>query len=833
MAKGNGKVKLRRTQVRRQRSEQSEPLLKRLRAQVGLASPAIGLGFVVLAIGIVLYGPEPFPYYARQEVRGRIDARVKFKIIDKPATLRSKEEARETTPNYFDLNTSLIKRIQGTVTGLYTTAQSYDGYPAYQAAVAEQGDPPNGEPLWRLTEAGFRELYDLVGDQGEAQFTAWVDKLVEDLKRERLVPKVTEEERGVAAKSSKVILSGAVKNEPDDVVPIEEPDSGESATELPQIAVNNVHLDSPEDPKDVDRAAASLSRTFPVAIHSVISDVLVAALREAPLFKFNLEQTRKEMDAAAASRDEIQDIKYRYDEPLAAPPDFADISPRPLLEQKEGGGRIALSNTYHLNESHIELLRYEHDRVRQLLDGNLEEDADAEDRAVATSLRDQHYLQQAGRGALVFMVALGLVTYCGLFQDRVIRNPVRALSLTLLFLIMVAVARAAHLSDIGVMFPYVVVGPVVMTAAILTMVYSQRFAIGMTSGLAVLITIAVRGDLGTLLVLTAAMAVAVYQLREIRSRHELFSTGLLNAMAAFIVGVVVVLLNGYSLDTAIKQGGSAAMASLLAIAIFFLMLAPIERIFKVATNWTLLELLDTSQPLLSRLAREAPGTFAHSLWLSSMAESACEAVGANGLLAKVGAMYHDIGKVHKAEYFAENQEAHINRHDNLSPTMSLLVIVGHVKDGIELAKEERLPRAVVRFIEEHHGTTVVRYFHHIASEKQKAAGSTREVSESEFRYPGPKPQSKETAVLMLCDGVEGAVRALPEPTAGRIENVVHTVLMERLNDGQFDDCDITLKELHRVEESLVKSLCRFYHGRVAYPKPPEPSKPTDPVPVMG
>ena len=191
------------------------------------------------------------------------------------------------------------------------------------------------------------------------------------------------------------------------------------------------------------------------------------------------------------------------------------------------------------------------------------------------------------------------------------------------------------------------------------------------------------------------------------------------------------------------------------MAVFFLILAPIERIFKVATNWTLLELLDTSRPLLSRLAREAPGTYAHSLWLGTMAESACKAISANGLLAKVGAMYHDIGKVHKAQYFAENQEANINRHDNLAPTMSLLVIIGHVKDGVELARQEGLPPAVIAFIREHHGTTVVRYFHHAATEKQKAAGVEKTVSESEFRYPGPKPQSQETAVLMLCDGVEG------------------------------------------------------------------------------
>jgi len=152
--------------------------------------------------------------------------------------------------------------------------------------------------------------------------------------------------------------------------------------------------------------------------------------------------------------------------------------------------------------------------------------------------------------------------------------------------------------------------------------------------------------------------------------------------------------------------------------------------------------------------------------------------------------------------------------------MSLLIIVGHVKDGVEMAKEYKLPRVLHQFIEEHHGTTVVRYFHHVASEKQPQISSgkhDREVPEAEFRYGGPKPRSRESAVLMMSDGVEGAVRALSEPTAGRIENVVHRMITDRLGDGQFDACDITLREIHQVEDSLVKSLSSIYHGRVAYP----------------
>ncbi|MCH7632037.1 MAG: HDIG domain-containing protein, partial [Planctomycetes bacterium] len=183
--------------------------------------------------------------------------------------------------------------------------------------------------------------------------------------------------------------------------------------------------------------------------------------------------------------------------------------------------------------------------------------------------------------------------------------------------------------------------------------------------------------------------------------------------------------------------------------------------------------------------------------------------------------YHDIGKIHRPAYFAENQEGRISRHENLSPTMSLLIILGHVKDGLEMARQYKLPRTLHQFIGEHHGTTVVRYFHRVASDKQPQIASgrhDREISEVDFRYGGPKPRSREAAVLMLCDGVEGAVRALSEPTVGRIESTVQTIVSDRLNDGQFDECDITLREIRLVEESLVKTLCSIYHGRVAYPK---------------
>jgi cyclic-di-AMP phosphodiesterase PgpH len=183
----------------------------------------------------------------------------------------------------------------------------------------------------------------------------------------------------------------------------------------------------------------------------------------------------------------------------------------------------------------------------------------------------------------------------------------------------------------------------------------------------------------------------------------------------------------------------------------------------------------------------------------------------------VGAYFHDIGKMLKPAYFVENQGTDSSRHDTLVPAMSTLIIIAHVKDGADLARQHHLPEALLDFIQQHHGTTLVEYFYHRASERCESDPDGGEVEESAFRYPGPKPQTKEAAVLMLADAVEGASRALAEPTPARIESLVHDIAMKRLLDGQFDQCSLTLRELATVEDSLIKSLTAVYHGRIKYP----------------
>jgi len=243
----------------------------------------------------------------------------------------------------------------------------------------------------------------------------------------------------------------------------------------------------------------------------------------------------------------------------------------------------------------------------------------------------------------------------------------------------------------------------------------------------------------------------------------------------------------------------------------------LEATFGVVTDISLLELGDVSHPLLQELVRRAPGTYNHSMAVATLGETAADRIGANGLLVRVGAYFHDIGKMLKPHYFVENMIAGAeNRHNQLAPTMSTLIIIGHVKDGIDLASQHGLPQPLVDLIEQHHGTTLVEYFFREAA-KHLDPDHRTEADEANFRYPGPKPQSKEAATLMLADACEGASRALSEPTPKRLERLVHEISMKRLLDGQFDECGLTLTELRTLEDSLTKSLIAMYHGRIKYP----------------
>jgi cyclic-di-AMP phosphodiesterase PgpH len=240
-----------------------------------------------------------------------------------------------------------------------------------------------------------------------------------------------------------------------------------------------------------------------------------------------------------------------------------------------------------------------------------------------------------------------------------------------------------------------------------------------------------------------------------------------------------------------------------------------EYLLQTVTNISLLELADFNHPILQRMVLEAPGTYHHSLIVGNLADTACSVVGANGLLARIGAYYHDIGKLQKPDYFIENQDIKKNIHDELTPTMSKLIIMNHIKEGLELAKKYSLSPVLWDFIQRHHGNSLVYYFYRRALEGKE---ENQEVSEEGFRYPGPKPNTNETAIVLLADSVEAATRGLKTPTPDKIEETVHKVINNKFIDGQLDECDLTLKDIDKISSVFCKILVGIYHSRVNYPQ---------------
>lgn len=241
----------------------------------------------------------------------------------------------------------------------------------------------------------------------------------------------------------------------------------------------------------------------------------------------------------------------------------------------------------------------------------------------------------------------------------------------------------------------------------------------------------------------------------------------------------------------------------------------LEALLGITTDIKLVELSNTNLPLLRRLAFEAPGTFQHSLMVANLAKEGCEAIGADPVLAYTSGLYHDVGKVLRPDYFIENQRSGQNRHDKLLPSMSALILINHVKDGLELAREHGLPRVVRDAIRQHHGTRLIKFFYSRALEQRDPEAG--EVTEDKYRYPGPKPQNKVMGVLMLADAIEAASRTLTEPTALKIRGLIRTIVDDCLNDGQLDDTDLTLSDLNHVSEAFLRVLANIFHQRVDYP----------------
>lgn len=359
--------------------------------------------------------------------------------------------------------------------------------------------------------------------------------------------------------------------------------------------------------------------------------------------------------------------------------------------------------------------------------------------------------------------------------------------------------------------------PMTLTAMVLALAYNPQFALLMMFSLAMALATVLGLRLEHVLVQMGGLAAAVLLLRHVRTRTQLVQVASAAGLSYAALTVATGLLTGQTWQLVVSDSLRYFVCGALAGFLLTGLLPVVERCFNIVTDISLLELADGSHPLMQELVRRAPGTYTHSITVATLAEGAAEAIGANPLLVRVGSHFHDVGKMLKPSYFIENQTGE-NRHDDLAPALSTLVIIGHVKDGVALAQQYGLPGPIVDFIAQHHGTTLVEYFYREAMRLQETMGNASVDLEPCFRYPGPKPQTREAGVLMLADAVESSSRALAHPTPGSLQKLVHDLLMKRLLDGQFEESGLTLTELHLIEESLAKSLIALFHARIKYPE---------------
>ena len=698
-------------------------------------------------------------------------ARVRFRAVDQDATLTRKTEARDMEPGVYVPNHTFLSQIRENLNALISLG-------ADESIKSIDQIPPETQRSLQLTGDGLSQLRKFTTDgRPNEKWERLADRFVKDLWYIAVLPakRAAIERDPKRSKAFRIVIQHPLPDDKDE-------------RELERYYKTLISIS--DDPSALRNRVSLLANKFPSALRKSIVELVMQA--PLPTYLYNEEETERRQIA-----------KYDGEPPVE-------------MTYQPGGVLIKAGETV------------------QPLDLQVLEEEQA---AYLTQLRGTGWwLTYGSVVGLITLLGVGTWFYTARYNPKIPRNAMRGLAMTALLLLCQAIAVIVA----GLAPKYVVAActfPTLLCAIILAIAYDQRFAlaIGVIHSLIVLVSLDL--PLGFGLITISGVAVAVGLLHDVRNRSTLVVvgvwSGLAMGLATLLTGLADRPLQLEGEYTRIGFDAFLALATGFATGMIVQGILPtIERLFNVTTSMTLRELNDASHPLLRQLAQEAPGTYQHSLRIGDMAEAAADGIDADGLMCKVGAMYHDIGKVNKPMYFVENQGSGPNRHSKLSPAMSLLIIVGHVKDGMEMAREYNLPRSLRQFIESHHGTTLVEYFYH-AAKQQREAQDKPAPTEFEFRYPGPKPQTKEAAILMLCDGVESAARTLDDPTPTRIEQLVHAIANKRLTDGQFDQCHITLQELHKIELSLVKTLCAIYHTRIKYPGDKKDQAPGSPFSAGG
>ncbi len=365
--------------------------------------------------------------------------------------------------------------------------------------------------------------------------------------------------------------------------------------------------------------------------------------------------------------------------------------------------------------------------------------------------------------------------------------------------------------------------PAALAPMMIRMLVGERIAVLVTMMLGISAGVIFQEGYSTVMQMEIALYMilsgisSLYFVRNMQKRSKVLQTsfGVAIVNSLFIAFYLLMTQSSYTAKELLFYLVAAIVSALLSGALTIGTLPFIETVFGILSSLRLIELSSPNHPLLKKILMEAPGTYHHSIMVANLAEAACEAVGADGLLARVGCYYHDIGKTKRPGFFVENQTNGLNPHDHLPPEKSRDIIIAHAADGVRILEKHKMPKEIVDIARQHHGTTAVKFFYYKAKQQDPT------VKESDYRYAGPKPQTKEIAIITVADSVEAAVRSMKDPTPEKIKNLVHAIAQDKLQDGQFDECDLTIQELHTIEQVFCETLNGTFHSRIEYPEPNE------------
>ncbi|MFH1070540.1 MAG: HDIG domain-containing metalloprotein [Candidatus Glassbacteria bacterium] len=363
--------------------------------------------------------------------------------------------------------------------------------------------------------------------------------------------------------------------------------------------------------------------------------------------------------------------------------------------------------------------------------------------------------------------------------------------------------------------------PVVIASILISYLLDDQIALASTFCLALVLAVQANFSISILILALGAGATAAISVRRVESRKGQYVPIIyISAVYLLILFALDYGYRGEELQSVMVAAGWCGVNATVSTFITIALLPLFESLFKITSNFTLLELGDLNRPLLKRLALEAPGTYHHSIIIGSLAEAAAAGIGANPVYARVASYYHDIGKIKQPLYFIENQSGRPNPHDKLNPKMSSLIISNHVKEGVELARRARLPECIIDVIRQHHGDQSISFFY--SKEKEQNPGTT--LREGDFCYPGPRPMTREAAIIMIADAAESAARTLSEPSVNRIRTLIKSLIEAKLQDGQLDNVELTLRDIHRIREEFVNILIGVHHSRIDYPPKQEKAR---------